>query len=88
METVTFRIDTILKTALAGVAAEESKPIGEWLREMVRERVEQKKRREFETEARRQSREAAGAAAQPQSDAAAALHELDIDLEEFRDEWQ
>ena len=70
------------------MAAEESKPIGELLREMVRERVEQKKRREFETEARRQSREAAGAAAQPESDEAAVLHELDIDLEEFRDEWQ
>jgi hypothetical protein len=88
LETVTFRIDSVLKTALAEAAAEESKPVGELLRELVRERVEQKRRREFEAEARLQSIEAAGAATKLPSDEAAVLRELDSDLEEFRDEWR
>ena len=65
VETVTFRIDADLKTAFSEAAAEESKPVGELLRELVRERVEQRRRRQFESEARRQSLEAAAAAAQP-----------------------
>ena len=48
VETVTFRIDSVLKTAFAEIAAEEAEPVGELLRELVRERVEQKARRWFE----------------------------------------
>ena len=88
LETVTFRIDSVLKSALAEAAAEESKSVGELLRELVRERVEQKRRRGFEAEARRQSIEAADAATKLRSDEAAVLRELDSDLEEFRDEWR
>jgi hypothetical protein len=87
-ETITFRIDPVLKIAIAKIAAEESKPIGELLRELVRERVEQKTRREFAAEARRQSLEAAAAAADACSDEAAALRELEADLEGFSDEWR
>jgi hypothetical protein len=87
LETVTFRIDAVLKTALAEAAAEEAKPVGELLRELVRERVEQKRRREFEAEARRQSLEAA-AATLLHSGEAEVLRELDADLAEFRDEWR
>jgi hypothetical protein len=87
-ETVTFRIDPVLKTALAKIAAEESKPVGELLRELVRERVEQTARREFESEARRQSLEAAAAAQDPRSDEAAVMRELEDELEEFSDEWK
>ena len=87
-ETVTFRIDSVLKTALAKIAAEESKPVGELLRELVRERVEQKARRKFESEARRQSLEAAAAAQDPRSDEAAVMREMEAELEEFSDEWK
>jgi uncharacterized membrane protein len=87
-ETVTFRIDSVLKTAFAKIAAEESKPVGELLRELVRERVEQKARREFEAEARRQSLEAAAAARDPGSDEAAVMREMEAELEEFSEEWK
>jgi ribbon-helix-helix CopG family protein len=88
VETVTFRIDADLKTAFAELAAEEAKPVGELLRELVRERVEQKKRSQFESEARRQSLEASAAATQPNSDEAAVMRELDGDLAEGGDEWK
>jgi FKBP-type peptidyl-prolyl cis-trans isomerase (trigger factor) len=86
--TVTFRIDSVLKAAFAKIAAEESKPVGELLRELIRERVEQKARREFESEARRQSLEAAAAAQDPRSDEAAVMREMEAELEEFSDEWK
>ncbi len=88
VETVTFRIDAVLKTAFAQIAAEESKPLGELLRELVRDRVERSARREFEAEARRQSLEAAAAAQDPRSDEAAVMRELEAELEGFSDEWK
>ena len=88
VETVTFRIDSVLKTAFAEIAAQESKPIGELLRELVRKHVEQKTRREFEAEARRQSLEAAAAAEDAHSDEAAVLRELEADLEGLSDGWR
>ena len=88
VETVTFRIDAVLKTAFAQIAAEESKPVGELLRELVRDRVERRARREFEAEARRQSLEAAAAAQDPRSDEAAVVRELEAELEGFSDEWK
>jgi hypothetical protein len=88
VETVTFRIDSVLKTAFSQIAAEESKPVGELLRELIRDRVEQKARREFEAEARRQSLEAAAVAQDPRSDEAAVLRELEAELEGFSDEWK
>lgn len=87
-ETVTFRIDSALKAALAEVADEEAKPLGELMRELVRARVEQRRRREFEAEARRQSLAAAAAARDPSSDEAQVLRELEADLAEFSDEWR
>ena len=88
VKTVTFRIDSVLKTAFAEIAAEEEKPVGELLRELVRERVELKARRSFEAEARRQALEAAAAAQDPGSDEAAVMRELEADLEGFSDEWK
>jgi hypothetical protein len=88
VETVTFRIDSALKTAFAQIAAEEAKPVGELLRELVRDRVERRARREFEAEARRQSLEAAVAAQDPRGDEAAVLRELEAELEGFSDEWK
>ena len=77
-----------LKTAFAKIAAEESKPVGELLRELIRERIEQKARSEFESEARRQSLEAAAAGQDPHSDEAAVTREMEAELEEFSDEWK
>ncbi len=87
-ETVTFRIDPELKAALAEIAQRESKPVGELLRELVRERVEQKRRRAFEAEARRQSLEAAAVARDPNTDEAAVMRELEAHLEALADEWK
>jgi hypothetical protein len=87
-ETVTFRIDSVLKTAFAKIAAEESKPVGELLRELVRERVEQKARREFESDVQRQSLEAAATARDPRNDEAAVMREMEAELEEFSEEWK
>jgi hypothetical protein len=87
-ETVTFRIAPALKAAFAQIAAQERKPVGQLLRELIRERVEQKRRREFEAEARRQCLAANAAARHPNSDEAAVMRELDADLEEFSKEWK
>jgi uncharacterized membrane protein len=88
VETMTFRLEPALKAAFVRIAGEEHKPIGELLRELVRERVERTRRRVFISEARRQSLEAAKAAARPGSDEAAVMRELDGDLREFVDEWK
>ncbi len=82
-ETVTFRIDPDLKAALAELAEAESKPVGALMRELVRERVAQQRRRAFETEARRQSRLIAAAARDPDSDEAAVMRELEANFDEL-----
>jgi uncharacterized membrane protein len=87
-EIVTFRIASGLKAAFAKIAAQERKPMGELLREMIRERVAHKRRREFETEARRQSLAAAALAHNPDSDDAAVMRELEEELKEFAKEWK
>jgi hypothetical protein len=82
-ETVTFRIDAALKDEFAEIAEEEAKPVGELLRELIRERVKQQRRLAFEAEARRQSLECAAAARDPNSDEAQVLRELDANFDEF-----
>lgn len=86
-DTLSFRIDPELKAAFTAVARSEHKPVGELLRELVRGRVEEKRRRRFEAEARRQSLEAAVAARDPGSDEAQVMRELEADLDEFG-EWR
>jgi hypothetical protein len=80
---ITFRIPPGLKTAFAEIARQEAKPVGELLRDLIRERVRQKERREFEAEARRQCLEIAEAARDPNSDEAAVMRELDANFDEF-----
>src|SRR5579884_1517450 len=87
-ETLTFRIAPELKVALAEIAETEAKSIGELLRELVRQRVAEQRRREFEAEARRQSLEAAAAARNPESDEAQIMRELDANLAEGIDGWE
>lgn len=87
-ETLTFRVEPALKQALAKIADEEHKPIGQLLRELVRERIERRRRHAFEAEARRQAREAAIVASTPNSDEAALLRWLDVGLGTLADEWK
>jgi uncharacterized membrane protein len=85
---ITFRIPAALKAAFTEIARQEAKPVGELLRHLIRERVEQKERREFAAEARRQCLEAAAAARDPNSDEAAVMRELDANFDEFAREWK
>jgi hypothetical protein len=87
-DSFTFRIEPALKTAFIRIAGEEHKPVGALLRELVRERVERRRRHAFEFEARRQSLEAAAAARDPASDEAAMLRWLDAHLAGLADEWK
>jgi hypothetical protein len=82
-ETVTFRIEAALKDEFAEIAEAEHKPVGELLRELVRDHVKQKRRREFEAEARRQCELLNAAAQDPNSDEAQVMRELDANFDEF-----
>ena len=67
-ETVTFRSRRCsARMTFAEIAEEEAKPVGELLRELIRERVKRQRRLAFEAEARRQSLECAAAARDPNS---------------------
>ncbi len=89
-DTITFRLDPALKAALAELAKQESKPLGALMRELVRGHLEQKRRREFESEARRQSEAIAARARDPESDEAQVMRALAAEFEhdEFADEWK
>jgi predicted DNA-binding protein len=87
-DTLTFRLPPALKADLAALAEKQEKPVGELLRELIRERIKQERLCEFEAEARRQCLAANAAAEDPNSDEAAILRELDANFDEFaRDEW-
>lgn len=80
---ITVRVPPALKAALAEIAEQEAKPVGELLRELIQQRVKEKERREFEAEARRQSLLLAELAKDPNSDEAQILRELDANFDEF-----
>ena len=82
-DVLTLRIPPALKAAFTEIAVEEAKPVGELLRELIRERVMQKQRREFEAEARRQCLVINAVAQDPNSDEAAVMRELDANFDEF-----
>jgi hypothetical protein len=87
-EIITFRIPSALKTALSEIAAEEEKPIGELLRDLIRHKVKEKERREFEAEARRQSLLIAEAAKDPDSDEVRVMQELEAHFADVMREWK
>jgi hypothetical protein len=87
-ETITFRIDAALKDEFSEIAEKEAKPVGELLRELVRDHIKQRKRREFEAEARRQCELLNAAAEDPNSDEAQVMREIDANFEEFAREWK
>lgn len=82
-ETVTFRLEAALKGEFAEIAEAEHKPVGELLRELVRQHVKQRKRLAFEAEARRQCAIINAAAQDPDSDEAQVMRELDANFDEF-----
>jgi hypothetical protein len=82
-ETVTFRIEAALKDEFAEIAEAEHKPIGELLRELVRDHIKQRRRCEFEAEARRQCKLLNAAAQDPNSDEAQVMRETDANFDEF-----
>ena len=85
---LTFRLPPALKADLAALAQKEAKPIGALLRELIRARVKQEERREFEAEARRACDILNAAAQDPTSDEAHILRELDTHLDSLAAEWQ
>jgi hypothetical protein len=87
--TFNFRLDPDLKAAFTEAAEADHKPAAEVLRRFMRSYVEQKRRRAFEAEARRQSLSIAARALDPKSDEHAAIRELEaeLDLDAFSAEW-
>lgn len=51
----TFRIDPVLKKQFMAVTERENKPVAQVLRDFMAAYIERKKRKEFESQARRQS---------------------------------
>ena len=88
--TFNFRLDPELKTAFTMAADADHQPAAEVLRRFMRSYVEQKRRSEFDAEARRQSLAIAARAADPKSDDHTAMRELDAELDRdaFSDEWK
>lgn len=87
-DTVTFRVDPALKSELARLAEQNDQSLGELLRELARERVALERRREFETEARRQSLAIAERARDPGTDEHSLMRELEAELADPGGEWQ
>jgi predicted DNA-binding protein len=85
---LTVRIPPSLKAALAEIARQEAKTVGELLRELIRDKVRDAERRAFEAEARRQCLVIVEAARDPNSDEAQVMREIEAELEELGDEWK
>jgi hypothetical protein len=85
-ESVTFRLDPVLKAELIRLAEQDDKSLGELLRELARERVAREQHRRFEVEARRQSAAIAEHATRPGTDEYAIMRELEADLTNLDDE--
>lgn len=85
-----FRIDPALKAAFTQATEAEDRPAAQVLRDFMRAYVERRNRKAFEAEARRQSREAAARARDPQSEEAQSLRDMEslLDADDFVDEWR
>lgn len=86
-ETFNFRVDAELKEAFTDATEAADKPAAQVLRDFMRAYVRARQKQTFAAEARRQSRLIAEAAADPESDEAQVMRELDIWLDDvLRDE--
>jgi hypothetical protein len=85
-----FRVNADLKAAFTAATEAEDKPAAQVLRDFMRAYVHYRKRRAFASEARRQSLVVAAAAADPESEEAVIMRELDADLnsDAFAHEWR
>lgn len=86
-EPVNFRLGRKEKQALAAIAAEQDKALGELIREVVEAYLQQVRRGAWEAEARRASLALAQEAKDPASAEAENLRMLEANLEEFAKEW-
>ena len=88
--TFNFRLDPALKAAFTEAAEAEHKAVAELLRDFMRSYVEEKRRRAFEAEARRQSLAIAARARDPKSDEHGAMRDLEAELDRdaFSAEWK
>jgi len=89
-ESFNFRVDSALKAAFTAATAAQDRPAAQVLRDFMRAYVARREQRAFAAEAHRQSLAAAAAAADPRSDEAAVMRELEADLQatEPGDEWR
>jgi len=87
-DTFNFRIDPALKAEFQAATEAEDKPAAQVLRDFMRAYIERRKRLEFAAEAQRQSAAIAARAADPASDEAAVMRELDANLAGLADEWR
>jgi hypothetical protein len=87
-DTFNFRVDPALKAAFQAATEAEDKPAAQVLRDFMRSYISRRKRGDFAAEARRQSEAIAARAADPRSDEAAVMRELDANLASLADEWK
>ena len=76
----TLRIDPALKASFSAATEAEDKPAAQVVREFMRAYVQQRERRAFEAEARRQSLLLAELARDPNSDEAQVMREIEAEL--------
>jgi Arc/MetJ-type ribon-helix-helix transcriptional regulator len=85
-EILTFRLPPAMKREVNRMARSEKKPVGAFVRDLLRERLDRRKQEAFEAEARRQCLEANAAARDPTTDEYAVMQELDAELDALADE--
>ena len=86
-EPVNFRLGKSDRQALDHLARQRDTSVGQLVREVVREYIDNQARVAWEEEARRTATELGRAARDPDSDEADILRTLDANLEEFSREW-
>ena len=76
-DTFNFRVDPALKSDFQAAARAQHRPAAQVIRHFMRDYVQRQRRRDFLAEADRQSRAIAARAADPNSEEAKVLRELD-----------
>lgn len=89
-ESFNFRVNAKLKADFTAATAMEDRPAAQVLRNFMRVYVARRERRAFAAEAHSQSAAAAAAAADPATDEAAVMRELEADLDAMQsgEEWR
>jgi hypothetical protein len=82
-DTFNFRVDPALKAEFQAAARAQHRPAGQVIRDFMRDYVQRQRHRDFLAEADRQSRAIAELAADPNSDEAQVLRELDAAFDDL-----